>query len=96
MRTVRFRARAIQNINRQIAYFDENAPHIIEPFRADMRTTISLVQTFPHIGHKGEVDGTREIISIKFRYIIVYVVREDFIEVLRVFFKGQNRQDKNG
>ncbi len=96
MKAIRFRARAIQNINTQIAYFDENAPHNIELFRADMRTTISLLQTFPHIGHKGEVDGTLEIISIKFRYIIVYVVRDDFIEILRVFFKGQNREDKNG
>ena len=66
MKPVKFRSRAIQNINGQITYFEEHAPHVVEPFRQDMRSTISLIQTFPLIGHKGDVENTLEIVSVKF------------------------------
>ena len=91
MKPVKFRARAIKNINIQIAYFEENAPHVVEPFRQDMRSTISLIQTFPFIGHKGDVENTLEIVSVKFRFIIVYTVEENYLDIIRVFFRGQNR-----
>jgi len=91
VRAVTFRARAIVNINHQTKYFEENAQHVIGPFKSDLRETLSLIQSFPHAGYVGEVEGTREIISVKFRYIIVYIVHENTLEVLRVFFRGQER-----
>jgi len=91
MKPVKFRVRAIQNINHQLSYFRENAPHVEESFRKDMRSTISLIQSFPFLGHKGDVDGTREIISVKFRYIIIYRVKEPYLDIIRIFFRGQNR-----
>ncbi|PHS38798.1 MAG: hypothetical protein COA91_07125 [Robiginitomaculum sp.] len=91
MKPVRFRSRAIQNINGQITYFEANAPHVVEPFRKEMRATISLIQTFPYIGHKGDVELTFEIVSVKFRFIIVYAVKEEYLDIIRVFFRGQNR-----
>ncbi len=91
MKPVKFRSKAIQSINVQITYFEENAPHVVKPFRKDMRSTISLIQTFPLIGHKGDVVNTLEIVSVKFRYIIVYVVEDKYLDIVRVFFRGQNR-----
>ena len=91
MKPVKFRSKAIQNINVQITYFEENAPHVVEPFRQDMRSTISLIQTFPYIGHKGDVKDTLEIVSGKFKFIIVYAVQDKYLDIVRVFFRGQNR-----
>ena len=63
----------------------------MEPFRQDMRSTISLIQTFPFIGHKGDVIDTLEIVSGKFKFIIVCVVQDKYLDIVRVFFRGQNR-----
>ena len=91
MRPVTFRARAIAKINRQTSYFETEAPHVIEPFKSDLRETIALIRSFPHAGYDGEVKGTREILSVKFKYIIVYIVHKDTLEVLRIYFRGQER-----
>ncbi len=91
MRSVRFRSRAIQNILTQNEYLAEHAPHVVEPLRSDLAKIVSLIQAFPDAGHVGTVSGTREIISIKFRYIAVYVVHDDWLEVLRFYFRGQGR-----
>ena len=91
MKPVRFRARALENINAQIEYLLDHALHSVAPFKEDIRKTISLIREFPDAGRPGEVPGTREIISTKFRVIAVYVVHEEWLEVLRVYFRGQER-----
>ena len=91
MKPIRFRARAIENINAQTAYLLDHAAHIVSPLKEDIRKTLSLIREFPEAGHAGDVHGTREIISIKFRYIVVYVVHKEWLEVLRFYFRGQER-----
>ena len=91
MKPVRFRARALENINAQTEYLLDHAPHVIAPLKADIRKTMSLIRDFPDAGHPGEVPGTREIISTRHGYIAVYVVHEEWLEVLRFYFRGQAR-----
>jgi len=91
VKPIRFRARAIENINAQTAYLLDHAPYIVSPLKEDIRKILSLIREFPDAGRSGEVAGTREIISLKFRYIAVYVVHERWLEVLRFYFRGQEK-----
>jgi plasmid stabilization system protein ParE len=91
VKPIRFRARAIENINTQTRYLLNHAPHVVTPLKEDIRKTLSLIREFPDAGHSGEVPGTREIISLKFRYIAVYVVHKEWLEVLRFYFRGQRK-----
>ncbi|MBL4617825.1 MAG: hypothetical protein JKY46_09015, partial [Robiginitomaculum sp.] len=87
MKPIRFRVTAIENINAQIEYLNEHTPHVVKLLREDISKTLSLIQVFPNAGHDGTVKTTKEIISIKFRYIAVYKTHADWLEVLRFYFR---------
>lgn len=49
----------------------------------------------PEIGRTGHVDGTREWVVGQTPYLIVYRIKEDQIEILRVWHSRQNWQSKD-
>jgi len=48
------------------------------------------LETFPHRGRVGRRAGTREFICGDLPYIIVYRVREDSVELLRILHGARN------
>jgi len=64
---------------------------------AAMRVAMQLVmacdqlEALSHRGRRGLVEGTRELVSVK-PYLIVYRVKADRVEVLRVWHGAQSRR----
>ena len=59
-----------------------------------MRKLYEAVQSlkkFPHQGRVGREDGTRELLFPPTPYIAVYRVKEQSIEVLRIYHAAQDR-----
>jgi len=50
-----------------------------------LRDRINNLSSHPEIGHPGRVCGTRELIIPNLPYVIPYRVRNNTIEILRVF-----------
>jgi toxin ParE1/3/4 len=48
-----------------------------------------LVQ-FPELGRRGRIEGTRELIFSGLPYIVVYRVRAETVELLRIYHAAQN------
>jgi addiction module RelE/StbE family toxin len=48
---------------------------------------------FPNSGRLGRVAGTRELVVTSLPYILVYVVREELVEILRVLHGAQQWPD---
>jgi addiction module RelE/StbE family toxin len=48
---------------------------------------------FPNSGRPGRVAGTRELVVTSLPYILVYVVREELVEILRVLHGAQQWPD---
>jgi plasmid stabilization system protein ParE len=46
---------------------------------------------FPFLGRKGKLEGTRELVFSKLRYIVVYEVREDVVNLIRIQHTSQKR-----
>jgi len=44
---------------------------------------------FPESGRPGRVAGTRELVNSGFPYIVPYRVRDEVVEILRVFHTSQ-------
>ncbi len=44
---------------------------------------------FPFLGRKGKLEGTRELVFSKLRYIVVYEVREDVVNLIRIQHASQ-------
>ncbi len=49
----------------------------------------------PEIGRSGHVDGTRELVVGQTPYLIVYRVRNNQVEILRVWHARQNWQGQD-
>jgi toxin ParE1/3/4 len=47
--------------------------------------SVAELSSHPHFGRPGRVPGTRELVITRFRHIVPYRVREQTVEILRVF-----------
>ncbi len=48
------------------------------------------LETFPNRGRVGRITGTRELVFAPLPYIVVYRVKEEVVEILRIYHSGQN------
>jgi toxin ParE1/3/4 len=52
---------------------------------------IRSLKDFPHRGRIGREEGTRELLFPPLPYVTVYRVKEQSIEVLRIYHSAQDR-----
>ncbi len=52
---------------------------------------IRALKDAPYVGRPGSVEGTRELLFHPMPYIAVYHVREQSIEIWRIYHTSQNR-----
>ena len=72
-------------------YLKEHHPRYREPTMRKLYETIRTLKDAPHRGKPGREEGTREIFFPPMPYVAVYRVREQSIEVLRIYHTAQNR-----
>jgi toxin ParE1/3/4 len=48
------------------------------------------LKTFPNRGRIGRIAGTREVVFVPLPYIAVYRVKDDAVEILRIYHSAQN------
>ena len=48
------------------------------------------LRRFPHRGRKGRIDGTRELIFTGLPYIVVYRVKDQVVEIGRIYHGAQD------
>jgi len=48
------------------------------------------LETFPNRGRIGRIAGTRELVFAPLPYIAVYRVKDDAVEILRIYHSAQN------
>ena len=52
---------------------------------------VTSLKDFPHRGRSGRIEGSRELVLAPLPYIAVYRVKEQSIEVLRIYHAAQDR-----
>lgn len=78
----------MQNIS---DYLKVHHPHYRQPTMWKLYERIRALKEAPFIGRPGRENGTREILFPPMPYVAVYRVRENSIEVIRVFHTAQDR-----
>ncbi|WP_319777687.1 type II toxin-antitoxin system RelE/ParE family toxin [Maridesulfovibrio sp.] len=53
-----------------------------------------LLGNFPQKGRPGRVTGTRELVLDRYPYIVPYRVKDDVVEILRVFHTSRKLPKK--
>jgi addiction module RelE/StbE family toxin len=72
-------------------YLKDHHPHYRQKTMRKLYETIRSLKDSPHRGRPGREEGTREILFPPMPYVAVYRVREQSIEILRIWHTARNR-----
>jgi toxin ParE1/3/4 len=72
-------------------YLKEHHPRYRQPTLRKLYESISGLKHRPLLGRPGCEDGTRELLFPPMPYIAIYRIRQDVIEVLRIYHTAQDR-----
>jgi toxin ParE1/3/4 len=72
-----------------VDYIQQQNPSAADRVCHSLYDSINSLENFPNRGRSGRVDGTRELVVASLPYIVVYRVRENGVEIVRVIHGAQ-------
>jgi toxin ParE1/3/4 len=88
---IRWTPAAAADLQRISDYLKENHPHYRQATLRKLYDAIRSLKQLPQPSRIGREDGTRELLFPPTPYVAVYRVREQTIEVMRVYHAAQDR-----
>jgi toxin ParE1/3/4 len=85
---VRWTAPAAQDLENIAAYIRRENPQAARRVTGTLFEAAMSLDTFPNRGRPGRIPNTRELSHTP--YIIVYRVRSEMVEILRIYHAAQN------
>ena len=73
------------NLDQEASYIAQDNPKAAAEFVLHLRDSALMLGEQPNLGRPGRIPGTRELVVANLPYILPYRVRNDAIEILRVF-----------
>jgi toxin ParE1/3/4 len=87
---IRWTPSAASDLEQISSYIEKNGSLVLanRACRA-LRSAVHMLRKHPHLGKPGKRVGTREMLEGK--YLIVYRIQSDAIDVLRIWHSAQER-----
>jgi toxin ParE1/3/4 len=82
---VRWLTRAVANLEAEAEYIARDNSKAAANVVQAIHEAVNQLQQFPALGRPGRVVGTRELVISGTPYMVPYRVRNDEIQILRVF-----------
>ena len=82
---IRWLRKALQNLDEEAAYLSQQSPQVARRFVESVNAAVNRLAEHPAMGRPGRVQGTRELVITDFPYLVPYRVRNQSVEVLRMF-----------
>jgi len=82
---VKWLRRAFVNLDQEAAYIARHNPRAAAALVTEADEFTRLLTRHPDLGRPGRVPGTRELVLPHFPYILPYRVKQQRVEILRVF-----------
>jgi len=86
---LRWTAPTQQNKNAQIDYITARNPYAAARLDEEIILQVANLQAHPELGRAGRVAGTRELYINRTPYVVIYRIRNENIEILRVLHTAQ-------
>ena len=80
---------AVQDVIHIRTYIGEQAPESANMIGQRIDESISRLSTMPNLGRPGRIYGTRELVISGTSYLVVYRVKDQRLEILRVLHGRQ-------
>lgn len=85
MNSINWTESAYEDLTDLLSYFqDQGEPDIGKRLVAKIHKATGTLRTFPHAGRTGLLKDTRELVIPHISYFLIYQVRQDVVDVLRV------------
>ena len=88
---IRWTPAAAADLERLSAYLEDRHPRYRQPTMRKLYEAIGSLKQSPYRGRVGREEGTRELLFPPLPYVALYRVREQSIEVLRLYHAAQDR-----
>ena len=85
---------AVRNLEAEADYIARENPANARAFLQHLTGSVMQLATHPHLGRPGRVFGTRELVITRYPYIVPYRIRENSVEILRVFHTSRAWPDR--
>jgi len=76
---------ARQDLREIFEYIAEENPRAARALLAEIKERVTVLQHTPHLGRKGRVEGTRELVLSGTHYLLPYQIKNQQIQILAVF-----------
>ena len=87
---IRWSPEAADDLARIVDYIKQNNSVAAQRVAETIYRRCDDLQLFPDRGRPGRVAGTRELVLVPLPYIVVYRVRADAVEIVRIWHSAQN------
>jgi len=85
---------ALNNLDEIAAYIAQENPLATNLVVETIEVQVSQLKLQPAIGRPGRVVGTRELVIVGTHYLVPYRIKNNAVEVLRVFHTSRKPPEK--
>jgi addiction module RelE/StbE family toxin len=90
---IKWLRRALHNLEQAYSYILKENPQAAQEVILKIQLATSQLENYPFMGRTGRIEGTRELVIYSTPYILIYRVKEESVEILRVFHTSKRYPD---
>ncbi|MEH2142820.1 type II toxin-antitoxin system RelE/ParE family toxin [Nostoc sp.] len=90
---IKWLRRALRNLEQAHSYILKENPKAAPEVILRIQLAASQLENYPFMGRTGRIEGTRELVISSTPYIVIYRVKEESVEILRVFHTSKRYPD---
>jgi len=86
---IEWRELAIEDLLGIVVHIASDNPVAAFEVDDEIHRQVELLSTYPNIGRRGRVKGTKELVISNFPYVIPYWIVGESVEIIRVYHTSQ-------
>jgi toxin ParE1/3/4 len=88
---LRWTTPAADDLYNLVGHIQQDNPDAATEVAQTLYDGCDSLRRFPYIGRKGRIPGQRELVFAGLPYIVVYRVKDQVVELLRIYHGAQDR-----
>jgi toxin ParE1/3/4 len=87
---LRWTGPAAEDLNNIMRYIRQDNPAAAREVAKTIYDGCASLESFPYRGRTGRIRGTRELVIDPLPYIVVYQIKEQIVEIARIYHGARN------
>ncbi|MEG4227912.1 type II toxin-antitoxin system RelE/ParE family toxin [Microcoleus sp. N9_B2] len=86
---IKWLRQALRNLEQAHAYIVKDDPEAARQLILRIQSAVGQLAEFPFMGRVGRVEATRELVISNTSYLIIYRVKEENVEIIRILHSSR-------